>query len=83
MYYMRVYLTHYSLSGIKKSTQAIDLFLNTWKPIKYAGTWGPGHNSMNNVHVKDAANALLFILQAAIEGKTDEGAEGFCESDDR
>ncbi|KAH9483165.1 Oxidase ucsJ [Psilocybe cubensis] len=63
--------------GIKKSTRAIDLFLNTWKPIRYAGTWGPGHNSMNNIHVKDAANALLLILQAAIDGKADEGAEGF------
>ncbi|PPQ86759.1 hypothetical protein CVT25_012404 [Psilocybe cyanescens] len=63
--------------GIKKSTQAIDLFLQTWKPIKYAGTWGPGHNSMNNIHVKDAANAILMILEAAIAGKADEGAEGY------
>lgn len=67
------------LPGIKKSIQPIDIFLNTWKSLSYAGTWGLGYNSMTNVHVKDATNAVLMILEAAVAGKADEGAEGFCE----
>lgn len=48
------------------------------KDVGYAGTWGPGANSMNNIHVKDVASSLLFVLKAALEGKADEGAEGHC-----
>jgi len=62
--------------GTRKSTAAIRGFLSAYKTITYAGTWGPGYNSMNNIHVKDCANALLLIFEAAIAGKADEGAEG-------
>ena len=48
------------------------------KNVGYAGTWGPGANVMNNIHVKDCAAGLLLVLQAALEGKADEGAEGIC-----
>lgn len=36
---------------------------------------------MNNVHVKDCANAILVVFKAALEGKAEEGAEGLCECD--
>lgn len=42
----------------------------------YAGTWGPGHNAMNNIHIKDVASAMIVMLNAALEHKADEGAEG-------
>lgn len=48
------------------------------KNVGYAGTWGPGANAMNNIHVKDCAMGLLFVLQAALEGRADEGLEGLC-----
>lgn len=48
------------------------------KDVGYAGTWGPGANSMNNIHIKDVASSLLVVLKAALEGKADEGAEGHC-----
>ncbi|KDR74351.1 hypothetical protein GALMADRAFT_70749 [Galerina marginata CBS 339.88] len=62
--------------GMKKATLAIRGFMNAYKAIGYAGTWGPGYNSICNVHIKDCANALLMIFEAAIAGKADEGAEG-------
>lgn len=35
---------------------------------------------MGNAHVKDVARAVITVLKAALEGKADEGAEGYCES---
>ncbi|KAF8443915.1 hypothetical protein L210DRAFT_3643493 [Boletus edulis BED1] len=40
---------------------------------------GVGRNAMNNIHVKDCAMGLFLILQAALEGRADEGPEGLCE----
>lgn len=54
------------------------IFLEMMKNVGYAGTWGPGANAMNNIHVKDCAMGLLLVLQAALEGKADEGLEGLC-----
>ena len=48
------------------------------KNVGYAGTWGRGANAMNNIHVKDCAAGLLLVLQAALEGRADEGPEGLC-----
>jgi len=47
--------------------------------LKRIGTWGPGHNAISNIHVIDAAKALLQIFEAALEGKADVGSEGHCE----
>ncbi|KAG6331139.1 hypothetical protein ID866_7947, partial [Astraeus odoratus] len=46
------------------------------KKLGFAGTWGSGANSMNNIHVKDCANGLFLVLKAALEGKAEEGPEG-------
>ncbi|KDR74322.1 hypothetical protein GALMADRAFT_250148 [Galerina marginata CBS 339.88] len=62
--------------GMSKTTSALRAFLGASRTLKYAGTWGPGHNSMRNIHVKDCANAILMILEAAVAGRADEGAEG-------
>ena len=48
------------------------------KNVGYAGTWGSGANAMNNIHVKDCAMGLFLVLQAALEGRADEGLEGLC-----
>ncbi|KAF8891086.1 NAD(P)-binding protein [Gymnopilus junonius] len=63
--------------GIKKSTMAVRAFVEMFKTIKQSGTWGPGHNTYDNVHVKDCANGLLTVFEAAaadVEGK--KGTEG-------
>ncbi|KAH7890435.1 hypothetical protein F5I97DRAFT_1826579 [Phlebopus sp. FC_14] len=68
--------------GIQRTTLWLRIFLDMMKNLGYAGTWGPGANAMNNVHVKDCAMGLLLVLKAALEGKADEGPEGlyFCAS---
>ena len=49
------------------------------KRIGYAGTWGAGFNAQNTIHVRDMADAVLFIFKAAVEGRAEEGANGLCE----
>jgi hypothetical protein len=34
---------------------------------------------MEYIHVKDCADGIVTIFQAALEGKADEGAEGLCQ----
>ncbi|TFK35052.1 hypothetical protein BDQ12DRAFT_760575 [Crucibulum laeve] len=63
--------------GIQKTTLPIRIFLNMFQRAGYAGTWGPGYSRMNNIHVKDCANAILTVFKAALEGRADEGADGF------
>ena len=41
---------------------------------------GPGCNSFVFVHIKDLTAGMLKIFEAALEGKADEGREGYCES---
>lgn len=53
-------------------------FLGFAKQLGYVGTWGPGANSMNNIHVRDCAGGLLVILKAVLKGEADEGPEGLC-----
>ena len=48
------------------------------KRVGYAGTWGPGFNAQNTIHVQDLADAIMLIFKAALEGRADEGANGFC-----
>lgn len=70
--------SHTKSKGIQKTTLWLRIFLSTMKSVGYAGTWGPGANAMNNIHVKDCAMGLLLILEAALEGRADEGPEGLC-----
>ncbi|KAF9240031.1 hypothetical protein BU15DRAFT_74258 [Melanogaster broomeanus] len=35
----------------------------------------PGANAMNDIHVKDCAMDLFSMLQAALEGRADEGSK--------
>ncbi|KAF8164777.1 hypothetical protein B0H34DRAFT_779869 [Crassisporium funariophilum] len=63
--------------GITKTTGAIRAFLPVFSQAGYAGTWGPGYGSLSNIHVKDCAAGLVTIFEAALEGKADEGAEGY------
>lgn len=64
--------------GIQKTTLWLRIFLDMMKNVGYAGTWGSGANAMNNIHVKDCAMGLFLVLQAALEGRADEGLEGLC-----
>ncbi|PFH46827.1 hypothetical protein AMATHDRAFT_50760 [Amanita thiersii Skay4041] len=63
--------------GMQKITLIIRLFFQLFKQCGFAGTWGPGLNRMGTVHVKDTAEAVLTVFQAAVEGTADEGEEGF------
>ena len=54
------------------------IFLDYAKKIGYAGTWGPGRNIQNTIHVRDMADIVLFVFKAALEGKAAEGADGLC-----
>ncbi|KDR74353.1 hypothetical protein GALMADRAFT_227416 [Galerina marginata CBS 339.88] len=62
--------------GMTKTTFALRGFMGAFKITGYAGTWGPGYNAVSSVHIKDCAEALLIIFEAAVAGKADEGAEG-------
>ncbi|KAI6038522.1 hypothetical protein EDC04DRAFT_2603861 [Pisolithus marmoratus] len=62
--------------GIQRTTLWLRIFLDMAKKLGFTGTWGPGANTMNNIHVRDCADGLLLVLKAALEGKADEGPEG-------
>ncbi|KAK1225097.1 hypothetical protein PQX77_011966 [Marasmius sp. AFHP31] len=64
--------------GIQKSTLPVRHYIELAKTAGHAGTWGKGHNRMNNIHVRDCADAVVAVFKAALEGKADEGAEGLC-----
>ncbi|KAL4063786.1 hypothetical protein V8B97DRAFT_2020705 [Scleroderma yunnanense] len=62
--------------GIQKTTLWLRIFLDMTKKLGFAGTWGPGANAMNNIHVRDCANGLLLVLKAALKGEAEEGRNG-------
>ncbi|ETW82725.1 hypothetical protein HETIRDRAFT_239716, partial [Heterobasidion irregulare TC 32-1] len=35
--------------------------------VGFAGTWGPGANLSNNIHVKNVVSAMLSVFEAALE----------------
>lgn len=69
-----------SVKGIQQTTAGIRVFHGLFQQAGHTGTLGQGCNRMNNIHVKDAANAILLIIKAALNGKADEGADGLCKS---
>ncbi|TCD63855.1 hypothetical protein EIP91_004869 [Steccherinum ochraceum] len=72
-------------NGVQKTSIWLRFFLEFVKKLNYVGTWGEGYNAINDVHIKDCADALMVIFKAALEGRADEGAEGlyFCASSSR
>ncbi|KAF7333324.1 NAD(P)-binding protein [Mycena venus] len=66
-------------TGLQKTTLWVRIFLDIAKNVGYCGTWGPGENSQSNVHVRDMARAVTTVLNAALEGKAGEGADGLCD----
>ena len=69
----------YTVAGVQKTTLWLRIFMGYAKQVGYAGTWGPGKNIQNTIHVLDMADIVLFVFKAAVEGRAAEGAEGFCE----
>ena len=67
-------------AGIQKVPTWVRIFLQFAKANGHSGTFGAGYNSMSNIHVKDVASAIITILTAALQKKTDEGYEGLCKS---
>ena len=65
--------------GVQKTTLWLRIFLDYAKKVGYAGTWGPGKNIQNVIHVLDMADIMMLVFKAALEGKADEGAQGFCQ----
>lgn len=72
--------TYYANIGVQKTTLWLRIFIDYAKRVGYAGTWGAGFNGQNTIHVRDMADVVLLVFKAAIEGRADEGANGFCES---
>uniref|UniRef100_A0A0W0FRM0 NAD-dependent epimerase/dehydratase domain-containing protein n=1 Tax=Moniliophthora roreri TaxID=221103 RepID=A0A0W0FRM0_MONRR len=62
------------VQGVQEITAAIKIVLNVAKSAGHAGTWGEGHNKISNIHVKDVANAIVVLLEAALQGNA--GAVG-------
>ncbi|THU95691.1 NAD(P)-binding protein [Dendrothele bispora CBS 962.96] len=62
--------------GPEKITLAMRLYVRLAREAGHVGTWGPGANKNFNCHVKDVANALLVIFDAALQGTAEEGEEG-------
>ncbi|KDQ57884.1 hypothetical protein JAAARDRAFT_206672 [Jaapia argillacea MUCL 33604] len=62
--------------GMQKVTPWFRTLLGMSIKVGFAGTWGPGANAMNNIHVRDCAMAILTIFEAALDGRAEEGAEG-------
>ncbi|KIM42745.1 hypothetical protein M413DRAFT_444414 [Hebeloma cylindrosporum] len=63
--------------GFRKSSLGYQMFLDIGESAGFAGTWGPGHNSMTNIHIKDYSNGLMMIFEAILQDKADEGAQGY------
>ena len=73
----KISLTVWNL-GVQKTTLWLRIFMDYAKRVGYAGTWGLGFNAQNTVHVQDLADAIMLVFKAALEGRADEGANGFC-----
>ncbi|KAF9042834.1 NAD(P)-binding protein [Hymenopellis radicata] len=63
--------------GVQKITLPVRLYIDFAKTVGQAGTYGLGKNAITEIHVKDVASAIIVMLKAALEGKADEGADGF------
>ncbi|KAK7026869.1 hypothetical protein VNI00_015411 [Paramarasmius palmivorus] len=55
--------------GVQKVTAPIRILLTLAQSAGYLGTWGNGHNRISTIHVKDAANAIITLMDAAFSGK--------------
>ncbi|KAF9064629.1 hypothetical protein BDP27DRAFT_1450643 [Rhodocollybia butyracea] len=64
--------------GLQRVSLPQRVFLNLASLTGHVGTFGPGRNVMNFVHLKDVASAMLAMLNGALEGKNmSEGENGF------
>ncbi|EEB89764.1 hypothetical protein MPER_12106 [Moniliophthora perniciosa FA553] len=61
------------IQGVQEITVAVRMVLNGAKSIGYAGTWGEGR-------VKNVANAIMVLLDAALQGIAGAGAHKLCRS---
>ncbi|KAJ2924255.1 hypothetical protein H1R20_g12834, partial [Candolleomyces eurysporus] len=49
--------------------RAISVYPGVIYGLGEAGTWGPGHNALPVVHIKDAGTAFVKVFKLALEGK--------------
>lgn len=64
--------------GPQRTTFGLRIFQNLFPSVGHAGTWGPGANQLTSVHVEDVATAITAILKGLLDGKADEGKDGYC-----
>ncbi|RXW24379.1 hypothetical protein EST38_g1464 [Candolleomyces aberdarensis] len=57
------------VQGISPDATVLRLFGSLYIQTRVAGTWGPGHNALPVVHIKDAGAAFVKIFKLALEGK--------------
>ncbi|KAJ2934482.1 hypothetical protein H1R20_g2594, partial [Candolleomyces eurysporus] len=62
--------------GLGEGITTDALFLRELGPIYIqngvAGTWGPGHNALSVIHIKDVGIALVKIFKLILEGKAQD-----------
>ncbi|EIW83626.1 NAD(P)-binding protein [Coniophora puteana RWD-64-598 SS2] len=62
-------------SGVQRNSSWLRFWVDTTKETGYSGLYGEGANALGHVHVRDAATALLTVLNAALEGKIQGGKD--------
>jgi hypothetical protein len=56
-------------SGIAPDAPLLKIYGSLYIQSGVAGTWGPGHNALSVVHIKDVGTAFVKIFKLALEGK--------------
>ncbi|RXW25350.1 hypothetical protein EST38_g490 [Candolleomyces aberdarensis] len=58
--------------GITPDALLPRLFVSLYVQTGVAGTWGPGHNALSVIHIKDVGTAFVKIFKLALEGKAQD-----------
>ncbi|KAF8665641.1 hypothetical protein AX16_000096 [Volvariella volvacea WC 439] len=71
--------------GLQKTSVPLRFYIQVAKGAGHSITFGPGLNRITTIHVKDAANCIVALIIAGIEGTAASGTNGvyFASSDVR
>ncbi|KAK3113847.1 hypothetical protein LTR53_008454 [Teratosphaeriaceae sp. CCFEE 6253] len=67
----------YGIGNSPRSGAWVPFFSGFAKAVGHAGTWGPGEVTQYCVHVKDVAQAVSCVLDAAQGGELGDDSSGF------
>lgn len=69
----------YGMGKTERCGMWLPIFAEFARKCEHAGTWGPGEVTQYAIHVRDVASAVLFLLEAALDGRVKGGEDGLCE----